>query len=325
MDNLTHSLAGVALSRAGLNKLTPHATWVLVLAVNAPDIDAVSALGGPLNYLNWHRDFTHSVFFLPLLALLPVLFVRLILRKPLPWKGAYLAALVGVVSHPLLDATNIYGVPLLLPLSPAWFRLDITNVVDIWIWAALLLATIAPLLSRLVAGEIGAARGTGRGWGIFALAFLLLYNGGRSLLHARAVAILDARLYRGSEPLRVFAGPGPWNPLEWKGVVETAEGHSFHRLHLLEEFDPSRGVYLPHPEERPAIEAARANEVFRDFLAFSQWPAWRVTPISDPENGSRVEARDLRFSTPTQSSFVATAILDAQKNVVRAWFAFNPD
>ena len=39
MDNLTHSLTGLMLSRAGLNRFYPRATLVLVIAANIPDID----------------------------------------------------------------------------------------------------------------------------------------------------------------------------------------------------------------------------------------------------------------------------------------------
>ena len=46
MDNLTHSLIGVALSRAGLNRVTPHATAILLLAVNLPDLDIISLVDG---------------------------------------------------------------------------------------------------------------------------------------------------------------------------------------------------------------------------------------------------------------------------------------
>ena len=39
MDNLCHSLIGMAMSRAGLYKRTALATSTLVLANNLPDID----------------------------------------------------------------------------------------------------------------------------------------------------------------------------------------------------------------------------------------------------------------------------------------------
>src|SRR5204863_5062581 len=134
-------------------------------------------LGGALNYLNWHRHLTHSLPMLPLVALLPVLIVRLFARRPLRWGGAYLISAIGVASHLALDSTNIYGVRLLLPFSARWFHLDLTSVIDVWIWAAILLAVAAPLISRLVSSEIGArTRGpAARRFAIAGLLFLLFY------------------------------------------------------------------------------------------------------------------------------------------------------
>src|SRR5437588_5837978 len=99
MDQLTHSATGLFLSRAGLHRVTPYAGVILMLAANAPDIDIVSAVGGPLTYLHYHRYLTHSLALLPLIALLPVLAVRLFARQPLRWPGAYLISAAGVASH----------------------------------------------------------------------------------------------------------------------------------------------------------------------------------------------------------------------------------
>src|SRR5262249_61899473 len=86
----------------------------------------------------------------PLCTLAAAAIVRLIVRKPIAWRGAFFAALLAVASHVLLDFTNIYGIRLLLPFSSAWQSLDITGVVDVWIWAVCLLGLAAPLLGKLV-------------------------------------------------------------------------------------------------------------------------------------------------------------------------------
>jgi inner membrane protein len=208
MDPLTHSGTGIFLGRAGLNRFCEQAPWILVLAANAPDIDVVTLFGGSLSYLNYHRHLTHSLIALPVMALLPLLAVRPFTRKPFRWRAAYCISFVAVVSHLLLDYTNVYGIRFLLPFSGQWFRLDLTPVVDLWIWAALLLALAGPLVARLVNTEIGArSKHPGRGFAIFALLFLLAYNAGREVLHARAVAMLDSRIYGGAAPLRVAALP----------------------------------------------------------------------------------------------------------------------
>jgi inner membrane protein len=324
MDPLTHSTTGLFLGRAGLNRFCEQAPWILVLAANAPDIDIVTLAGGQLNYLNYHRHLTHSFAALPMMALLPLLVVRLCTRKPFKWLAAYTISLIAVASHLLLDYTNAYGIRWLLPFSGRWFHLDITAVVDLWIWAVLLIGLAGPLLARLVNAEIGArTKSSGRGFAIFALLFLLLYNAGRGVLHARAVAALDSRMYGGAAPLRVAALPGPVNPLAWLGLVETRDSYSVENFSLLEEFDPSRGTIFYKAEPEPAIKAANATPEFRDFFRFSQFPLERVTPLANPEGATRVEAMDMRFGTPTQPGFVATSEIDNRLRVIRSWFSFG--
>jgi inner membrane protein len=327
VDNLTHSLTGVLLSRAGLDRFTPRASWILFLAANAPDMDAVSALGGSLNYLHYHRHITHSLILLPVMALICVAVVRVLSRKPLKWLGAYCIALAGVASHLILDLTNIYGVRLLLPFSEHWFRLDITGVIDFWIWGMLLMAIFAPLVARLVNAEIGASTrakgGARRGFAIFALVFLALYDGGRYVAHARAVDTLDSRIYSGSSPRRVAALPASPNPFRWRGLVETSDAFHIEDVDLLGEFNPSSGRAFYKPEASPALDAARASPVFQEFLRFSQFPFWQSTPADQEESGTRVEAMDLRFGDPQSPGFVATAIVDAKNRVTRAWFQFG--
>jgi inner membrane protein len=325
MDQLTHTATGLFLSRAGLERLTPYAAPILMLAANMPDIDVVSLAFGKLAYLNYHRYLTHSVVLLPLVALLPLLIVRIFARRPLRWAGAYLISAIGVASHLALDSTNIYGVRLLLPFSARWFHLDITTVIDVWIWAAILLALAAPLLSRLVSSEIGArSRGpAARRWAIAALLFLLLYNCGHAVLHARALAMLDARVYQGAAPLRVAAFPSPIDPWKFTGLADTRDFVSLHDLNLRAGFNPDAGGIFYKPEPSPAIDAAARTATFRDFSRFSQYPFWRVQPAPEPEGGFLVEAMDLRFGNPQDPGFVAGAILTQRLEVVRTWFTFG--
>src|SRR5215472_6002804 len=211
MDNPTHTAVALFLSRIGLGRWSPRGTAILLVAANIPDIDFVSAAGGPLNYLHYHRGLTHSVAAMPVMALAAAGLVRLVGRKPIAWRGAFFAALLAVASHLALDWTNVYGIRLLLPFSPGWRRLDTMGVVDLWIWAVCLIGIAAPFLGRLVGSEIssGAAptRHHGRGWAWFVIGFVLLYEGARVMLHSRAVAALESRLYGDAPPVRAAALP----------------------------------------------------------------------------------------------------------------------
>jgi inner membrane protein len=327
MDPLTHTLTGLFLSRAGLNRWTPRASAILMLAANAPDIDIVTAAGGSLNYLHYHRHLTHSLAAMPVMAVLPVLLVRGVSRKPVHWLGAFFAALIAVGSHLLLDWTNSYGIRLLLPFSGQWLRLDWTNVLDVWIWAVLLLGLAGPFLARLVGSEIGSGtlrqRYPGRGFAVFALGFLLLYNCGRGTLHGRAVAELQTRIYGESAPLRVAAMPNAANPLDWRGLVETPETYAVVALNLAEQFDPTRAQIFHKPDPSPAMDAASRSATFQQFLGFSQFPLWRVTPADEPENSTLVEAMDMRFGSPLAPGFMAGALVDSRLRVLRTWFQFG--
>ena len=326
MDPLTHTATGLLLGRAGMNRWTPQGAVILVLAANAPDIDIVSAAGGSLNYLHYHRHLTHSLLAAPVIAILTVALVRAVRRKPVRWAGAFAASLVAVMSHLLLDWTNVYGIRLLLPFSSSWLRLDLTPVIDVWIWAALFLAFAGPFLARLVTAEITSGKprqkrhGAGFAW--LALAFVLAYNTGRAVLHERALAVLNARLYSGAAPVRVAAFPSQ-NPLAWRGLVETSDFYSVESVDLSRGFDPGLGQIFLKPQPSPEIEAARQNPIFRIFLQFSQFPLWRVTPAAAPERGTNIEVLDMRFGTPAEPGFHATALVDERGTVSRAEFQFG--
>ena len=124
----------------------------------------------------------------PVMAMISVLLVACAIGRTMRgWKQAWCIAMIAVASHLLLDWTNAYGVRFLWPFSNEWFRLDLNNIVDIWIWGVLLLAAVSPLVGRLVSSEMGAKPGSGRGLAWFALLFLVAYDFGRYLLHERAL------------------------------------------------------------------------------------------------------------------------------------------
>ena len=318
MDNLTHTLTGAVLNRAGLNRWYPHAGLLLILSANAPDIDILAAFRGSLNYFEYHRGITHSFAMMPVVALLPVLVVSAIYRSLRGFRPAYLISLAGVASHLLLDWTNAYGVRWLLPFSARWLRADLNGLIDLWIWIVLIIATAGPWLGRLVSSEIGARPGSGRGLAIFALAFVALYDFGRYLSHQRAIETLNSRIYQGGAPIRVAAFPsGSVNPFEWTGWVERPDVVLRFSVNLLTDFDPTspeQFFYKPGPS--PSLQAARQAQPVQAFLNFAQYPLWRVIPLPDPEGGHRVEVRDWRFP------FTATATLDAANRLLSSSFHY---
>ncbi|HEX5227571.1 MAG TPA: metal-dependent hydrolase [Bryobacteraceae bacterium] len=317
MDNLTHTLTGLMLSRAGLNRLYPRASLVLILAANVPDIDFVAIARGPLFYFEQHRGITHSIAALPVMALLPVLIACAIGRSMRGWRAAWGISMIGVASHLLLDLTNTYGIRLLLPFSAEWFHLDLISLFDLIIWAVLLLGWLGPMLGKLVSGEMGAQSGSGRGLAIFALSFFLVYDFGRYLAHQRAVDILNSRVYRGGPPIRVAAFPGAaLSPFAWDGWVERPDVVLRFSVNLLREFDPTAGRIIYKQSPTSAIAAARTAAPVRVFLQFAQYPLWSDMELDHPEHAHDVELRDWRFP------FAAQAIIDSSNRVISSSFHY---
>lgn len=147
MDNLTHSLVGLTAAKAGLERLSPGATTLCVLAANAPDSDiVVLAFGDRWSFLQHHRGITHAIVGVITLAIvLPLIFYgidRLWSRyKDKPpqtnLKGLLIASFVTSATHPLLDWTNNYGIRWFLPWSQKWSYGDFVFIVDPYLWLIL--------------------------------------------------------------------------------------------------------------------------------------------------------------------------------------------
>ena len=147
MDNLTHSLVGLTAAKAGLEKLSPGATLLCVLAANSPDSDvAIILFGDRWDYLQHHRGITHAIIGTTFLALfLPLVFYgvdRLWARvrgqaPKTKFRGLLIASVIVSATHPLLDWTNNYGVRPLLPWSSRWFYGDLVFIIDPFLWVVL--------------------------------------------------------------------------------------------------------------------------------------------------------------------------------------------
>ncbi|HEX8183736.1 MAG TPA: metal-dependent hydrolase [Blastocatellia bacterium] len=148
MENLAHTLLGLSLAKAGLERATPLATTALVVSSNLPDIDVLMRFGdGTADYLKYHRGVTHGFLGVAVLALVLTLVLTYLDRKfrlrrdhrrrPVRPLRIFWVACLGGLGHAFMDFTNNYGVRPLLPFSNRWFYGDIAFVVDPWIWLIL--------------------------------------------------------------------------------------------------------------------------------------------------------------------------------------------
>ncbi|HYO47910.1 MAG TPA: metal-dependent hydrolase, partial [Gemmatimonadota bacterium] len=113
MDNVSHSLAGWALSRAVGPRRPPGTTLALVLASNLPDIDIVLEARSDAAYLLFHRGLTHSLVGLVILPLVLAagLWWAYGGRTRFDWLALVCAC--GVALHLLYDVVTPWGTMLL--------------------------------------------------------------------------------------------------------------------------------------------------------------------------------------------------------------------
>ena len=163
MDNLTHSLVGLTAAKAGLERLSPGATALCILAANSPDCDvAIAVAGDRWTFLQHHRGITHAIVGIIVLSLvLPLIFYgvdRLWTRfrndtPKVKLRGLMIASLIATATHPLLDWTNNYGVRWFLPWSGKWSYGDLVFIVDPYLW--LILGGASFLLSaKTITGKV---------------------------------------------------------------------------------------------------------------------------------------------------------------------------
>ncbi len=328
MDNLTHSLVGLMMSRCGLDSIGANrgakgTAAMLVLAANVPDLDAYPFFTSALDYLDIHRGYTHGLAFAPLMALLPMAIVKFV-TKTRPSLAAWFACTLVVLSHLLLDWTNVYGVRLLLPFSDRWLRLDITNVVDPIIWLILVLAMAIPSFFQLISSTIGEKKSDGpkRAWAWVALLLLCGYEGMRWNSHDKAVRAMNSLLYMDEVPQAVYAFPQTFGFMEWRGIVE---GEKF-----VYEIPVGRnGDFLMRDAtvdykigHAPTVDAAKETHTFQVVQRFNQVPFWRINPMVDV---TEVVLMDLRFTSITSNvgGFTAKAMVEPDGRIRDTSFGFG--
>ena len=132
MDLLTQGLLGIAMAQAGAKQQEIRiATGIGFLAGIAADVDIlIQSENDPLLNIEFHRHFTHSLFFVPLGALIVALLLWPFLRKRLPFSRLYLFTFLGYCLSGVLDAFTSYGTNLLWPVSDARIALNIISVLD---------------------------------------------------------------------------------------------------------------------------------------------------------------------------------------------------
>ncbi|QIB67266.1 metal-dependent hydrolase [Kineobactrum salinum] len=286
MDPLTQGVVGAMLPQASAGRRQVVAAGILGgLAGMAPDLDVlIRSSSDPLLFLEYHRQFTHSLLFIPVGSLLCALLLYLPIgrRCGLSLQRTWLYCALGYATHGVLDTCTTYGTLLLWPFSDQRFAWNTISIIDPLFTLPLLALVVAaarsrrPLLARLAL--------------VWALAYLSLGLWQRNVAQELGQALAAQR---GHQPLKLEAKPSFANILVWKVVYENDgvfyvdavrswpepviyPGSSIARL------DPGRDLPWLDPASQQAFDIQRFSWFSNGYVA------------QDPQHPERI--MDVRYS-----------------------------
>jgi inner membrane protein len=299
-----------------LGRRTALGTTALIVGANLPDLDALAYFAGPAADLEWRRGWSHGVL---ALAVLPFILTGLLLlihrwtKRPVRWaappilepKQLLLLSFIAILSHPILDTLNTYGVRWLMPFSGKWFYGDTLFIVDPWVWLLLALG-IYSSRRRERSKRLDPTRPV---W--LALAVMTLYVGGMAVSGMAAARIVASEVssLSGTQVQATMAGPVLLDPMAREFVTEQEGEYRVGTFRWLERAHVKRGDVLTYPRGRPshpAVLLAVESQVGRRFLGWARFPTFDIEQVGPGQY--LVHIVDLRYARRPSDRFGAVSI-----------------
>lgn len=276
MDPICHTLIGAVLGQTGLERKTRYSRVTLIIAANLPDIDVVAhAMGDTASYA-FRRGITHGI---PALVVLPFLLAAAVWAfgrrrppastgPPLSFQGLLLLSVIGVVSHPVLDWMNTYGMRWLMPIVDRWYYGDTLFIIDWIAWAILGGGLLAAL--RISSEHIAWFRRP-------ACISLVTFSAYIAMNYAFTQSAERAALVALAEdlPVRLLASPVPFDPLRREIVLEYPEEYRFADYRAFTGFAQRQRVVDRGDPQHLAV--ARTSLDGRRFLHWARFPYSLIT------------------------------------------------
>jgi inner membrane protein len=295
LDNLAHTLAGLALAEAGLRRKTALGATTLAIAANLPDVDAfIYFFGDGIDALAFRRGWTHGILAMAALPFLLAAVMRglSLLRRARPgmpaasWKWLIVLSAIGVWSHPVLDLLNTYGVRLLMPFSNRWFYGDTLFIIDPWLWLSLF-AGILLSRGRRLRMTANPERPTR-----VAIAALSLYIVCMAVSSRVGRAIVE-RQADGVRATRVMVSPIPVTPFRRMVVRDLGDRYETGELTFTGGTPYRSTDATPSGRDSDLAAAAAQTSAGAAFLSWSRFPRFAAEPGSD---GQLVRISDMRYT-----------------------------
>ena len=214
MDPVSQGAVGAAFAQSAAKKENIILIgFIGFLAGLAPDLDVlIRSEDDPILFLEYHRQFSHSLFFIPIGSFFVALFIFPFVRSLISLRMVYIASFLGYATHGLLDACTSYGTQLFWPFSDQRVTWNNISIVDpIFTVPIVILLAIAITKRKRIFSFIAI------GWIIFYLSLgFIQYE--RTLS-----AAMDLANSRGHNAERMTLKPSFGNLILWKSIYQHEE------------------------------------------------------------------------------------------------------
>ena len=214
MDPVSQGAVGAAFAQSAAKKENIILIgFIGFLAGLAPDLDVlIRSEDDPILFLEYHRQFSHSLFFIPIGSFFVALFIFPFIRSLISLRMVYIASFLGYATHGLLDACTSYGTQLFWPFSDQRVTWNNISIVDpIFTVPIVILLAIAITKRKRIFSFIAI------GWIIFYLSLgFIQYE--RTLS-----AAMDLANSRGHNAERMTLKPSFGNLILWKSIYQHEE------------------------------------------------------------------------------------------------------
>jgi|TARA_B110000967_G_C18865775_1_gene552611 inner membrane protein len=215
MDPLSQGVIGASLAQTVVTnkKYLMSAGIIGFLSGIAPDIDVlIRSEQDPLLFLEYHRQFTHSLVFVPFGGLFcaTILFYIFRLKKKLTFLQVWIFATLGYGTHGLLDACTSYGTLLFWPFSYDRISWNNISIIDpLFTLPILILILMGIFFKKIILARL-------------ALIWALLYLTMGVVQHNNAKEIAkELASKRGHSIARIQVKPTIGNIFLWKSIYES--------------------------------------------------------------------------------------------------------
>ena len=286
MDPVTQGVLGASVPQAiSQKKYIVAASLFGAVSGMSPDLDSlIRSNTDPLMYLEYHRQFSHSLVFIPFGSLICALVFYFLLarRWQVSFKLTYLFCLLGYATHGLLDACTSYGTQLLWPFSNERFAWNTISIVDPLFTVPLLLLVILGLRKK------------NPRYGQLALCWVIAYQGFGLYQHLRVEAAgMQLAEQRGHAPMRLEAKPSFANLLLWKVIYEVEDGYYTDAVRAGPSLTLYPGEFIPRLNVARDLPWLQEDSQQAKDLARFRWFSRGFLSL-DPSNPLRVI--DMRYS-----------------------------